>query len=82
MRTEDILKALTGLRCYCVNRSMRQGKHQVHDLSNDNPHCLPSGDNRHYLGPHLDCHSAIKKAEEYYDNVDGCDHCCPKCHNK
>lgn len=41
---------------------------------------MPSAVNRIYLGYFSSCSDAIKKAKEYYSNVDGCATCCPLCH--
>ena len=32
------------------------------------------------LGHHFSCDLAIEAAKEFYDNIDGCVHCCFMCH--
>lgn len=66
---------------YCVNSNAQPtGEHEVHDTNNCN--YLPDPENQVDLGWHSDCKSAVKKAQEIYDNVDGCEHCVPECHTR
>jgi hypothetical protein len=67
---------------FCVNKNAQfTGEHEVHNLAANCPH-LPALSNRLDLGWHADCHGAIRKAKEYYSNVDGCAYCCPACHSR
>ena len=67
---------------YCVNKNAQNtGEHEVHKISCTSPY-LPDEENRIHLGRHADCHSAVRKAREIYNNVDGCYHCCRPCHNR
>jgi len=64
---------------YCVNKNAQPtGEHEVHKLDTSCPH-LPAPENRIDLGWHSDCQSALRKAKEFYSNVDGCAYCCPTC---
>lgn len=68
------------MAAYHVNKNAQPtGEHEVHKTG-----CAhqPDPGNRQALGEHADCHSAVKKAKEYYSNVDGCYHCCNACHKK
>jgi hypothetical protein len=51
------------------------GEHPVHK---EGCSPMPSESNCQYLGFFLDCHKAVKEAERYYDEVDGC--CCNEYH--
>ncbi len=65
---------------YYVNKNAQAtGEHEVHKSS-----CsyLPSESNRIGLGYYATCAEAVKKAKEYYSNVDGCYYCCPTCHTR
>jgi len=65
---------------YYVNKNAQStGEHEVH---NENCSYLPYSSNRKGLGYFSNCSDAIKKAKEYYSNVDGCSYCCPACHKK
>ncbi len=69
---------------YCINKNPQDtvaGEHEVHNLDENCTH-LPLPENRKDLGRHRDCHSAIEKAKEYYDVVDGCYYCCKDCHTR
>lgn len=64
---------------YYVNKNTdAQGDHEVHTYE-----CpwLPKEENRIALGYHLNCTSAVKKAKEYYSNVNGHKHCSEECHS-
>lgn len=65
---------------YYVNKlAQATGEHEVHKTTCN---WLPSSENRIGLGYFPSCADAIKKAREYYTNVDGCKHCCPVCHKR
>ena len=56
-----------------------KGEHEVHVAS-----CvyLPERAKREFLGVFENCHEAIKRAKDYFDNVDGCAYCCSDCHKR
>lgn len=63
---------------YYVNKSAQaNGDHEVHTES-----CLwlPRPENREFLGFFTSCSEAVRKAREYYSQVDGCKYCCEACH--
>lgn len=65
---------------YYVNKiAQNTGEHEVHRSG-----CtyLPKEENRIYLGSFNNCADAIKKAKEFYSNVDGCYFCCKDCHTR
>lgn len=65
---------------YYVNENAQStGEHEVHKES-----CkyFPSIKNRKYLGYFSNCSDAVKKAKEYYEEVDGCRECCYACHTR
>jgi hypothetical protein len=65
---------------YYVNKvAQATGEHEVHKSG-----CawMPNSENRIGLGSFSGCADALKKAREYYSNVDGCKHCCPACHKR
>ena len=65
---------------YYVNRvAQPTGEHEVH---NSNYKYLPEGKNRIYLGSFTNCNEVVKKAKEYYLDVDGCYFCSRACHTK
>ena len=67
---------------YCVNRNAQPtGEHEVHKLDGSCTR-LPEKSNQLDLGWHPDCHSAVRKAREFYNNVDGCYYCCASYHTK
>ncbi|WP_366011178.1 hypothetical protein [Kosmotoga sp.] len=71
---------MANYKIYYVNKNAQTtGEHEVH--TEDCEH-LPDTNNRIYLGRFDNCHDAIKKAKNYYDNVDGCYYCCYSCHKK
>ena len=66
------------MKKYYVNKNAQSnGDHEVHTKD---CHVLPLPQNRIYLGEFPNCQKAVKKAKEYYDDVDGCIHCCKPCH--
>jgi hypothetical protein len=63
---------------YYVNKNEQDnGEHEVHRHS-----CsyLPEPENRVELGKFSNCQDAVKKAREFYEDVDGCAFCCRTCH--
>ena len=65
---------------YYVNKNAQAtGEHEVHASG-----CkyLPSEENRIYLGFFTNSRDAIREAEKYYSNVDGCFFCCPESHTR
>jgi len=64
-------------RYYVNDHAQANGDHEVHV-----PSCsfFPEADNRTYLGEFSNCHAALRKAKEYYSQVDGCYYCCNDCH--
>ena len=65
---------------YYVNKNAQSnGDHEVHrqDCS-----FLPDEENRIYLGDFTNCRDAVRKAREYYRQVDGCYYCSPACHTQ
>jgi hypothetical protein len=65
---------------YYVNRNAQaSGEHEVHKNTCAN---LPDTRNLIGLGYFFNCADAVRKAREYYTNVDGCYYCCPACHRR
>ena len=63
---------------YYVNRNPQPGgEHEVHKEG-----CSRMPDNPRYLGYFSYCWNAIKKAKDYYTDVDGCYYCCKERHTK
>lgn len=64
---------------YCVDYNARgSGDHEVHDLSEGaRLECLPAAWNQRSVGWHPDCTAAVEAARSYYDQVNGCQYCCP-----
>ena len=63
---------------YYVNKNAQSnGDHEVHKESCD---YLPNSENRIYLGYYSNCREAVKKAKEYFDQVNGCYYCSYECH--
>jgi hypothetical protein len=63
---------------YYVNRNAQtNGDHEVHKHDCDHP---PISVNRHDLGEHTNCQSAVRKAKETYSQSNGCYYCCRECH--
>ena len=67
---------------YCVNMNAQadSGDHEVHETSPNSCSHLPDPENRKALGWHSNCHGAVDKARETYDDVNGCYYCCNDCH--
>lgn len=65
---------------YIVNKNAQSGgEHEVHETTCN---YLPDHSNQQSLGYHVNCQQAVKAANEYYSNVDGCAHCCEPCHTR
>jgi len=65
---------------YCVNRNAQPtGEHEVHK-----EWCcrLPEPQNQLYLGYCLNALDALKKARNFFYDVDGCYYCCSEAHRK
>ena len=62
---------------YVNNNAQASGEHEVHKED-----CKWMPINKQYLGNFNNCHEAIKKAKEYYPNVDGCFYCSNECHKR
>lgn len=63
---------------FYVNQNQQSsGEHEVHMEGCD---FMPFEKNLLELGGHSSCSSAIEKARETYDQVNGCRHCTPDCH--
>ncbi|MCA1064297.1 hypothetical protein LCL98_12690 [Rossellomorea aquimaris] len=63
---------------FYVNQNQQSnGEHEVHMEGCD---FMPFEKNLLELGGHSSCSSAIQKAKETYDQVNGCHHCTPECH--
>ncbi len=63
---------------YYVNKNAQSnGDHEVHK---EGCSWLPKTENRIYLGEHTGCKSAVRKAKDYYDQVNGCYYCSNECH--
>ena len=63
---------------YYVNKNAQpNGDHEVHRAD---CYWLPSLENRIYLGNYSSCRDAVKKAKDYYSQVNGCYHCSKECH--
>ncbi len=68
------------MKLYYVNKNAQDtGEHEVHASG-----CsyMPNPENKIYLGSFDNCHEAVKKAKEYYSNVDGCFYCSKECHTR
>jgi hypothetical protein len=66
---------------YWVNNRTDTNPNNNHEVHKEGCKHLPLNDGTD-LGEFEDCESAIEKAEENYDNVDGCADCIPDCHNE
>lgn len=67
---------------YCVNKNSQSGgEHEVHNLDAGCRN-LPDPQNRHPLGYHANCHSAVAAAKVVYSDSDGCKFCATECHTK
>jgi len=52
------------------------GENEVH---HEACYRLPKKEEREYIGKFANCHSAVKKAREKYDDVTGCYFCSRQC---
>ncbi len=65
---------------YYVNKNVQStSEHEVHKSTRS---YLPNSINLIGLGYFSNCVDALRKAKEYYSNVDGCYHCCLACHRR
>ena len=64
---------------YVNKQAQSSGEHEVHVLGCSR---FPSEENRLFLGIFESRKDALKKANQYFYNVDGCYHCCPEIHTK
>lgn len=64
---------------YVNTNAQPNGDHEVHEKNADCGH-EPEEKNRSDLGWHLDCHGAVTKAKETYEQSNGCYYCCNACH--
>lgn len=63
---------------YFVNKNAQaNGDHEVHKA---NCSYLPEPYNRIDLGYHINCHSAVTAAKQYYLKSNGCYYCSNDCH--
>lgn len=63
---------------YYVNKnSQKNGDHEVHKTG-----CtyMPLAENRTLLGEFSNCTDAVKKAKDFYLQVNGCYYCSNECH--
>lgn len=63
---------------YYVNENAQtNGDHEVHSNG-----CawLPAAQNRKHLGNFSDCGPAVRKAKQYFSQVNGCYYCSRSCH--
>ncbi|MGB7061298.1 MAG: hypothetical protein WBF13_02950 [Candidatus Zixiibacteriota bacterium] len=63
---------------YYVNKQAQaNGDHEVHksDCS-----CLPTEENRLYLGSLTNCSDAVREAKKHYAQSNGCYYCARECH--
>lgn len=67
------------MRFYVNKKAQPTGEHEVH---RETCAWLPDTENRQYLGDFLTSQQAVKEAQKYYDEVDGCKHCCPESHTR
>ena len=64
---------------YVNDNAQPTGEHEVHS-----EYCkyLPFIKSKTDLGYHSGCYSAVRKAQQYYLNVDGCAECSELCHKR
>jgi hypothetical protein len=68
------------MAAYHVNTNAQSGgEHEVH-LNTCERGAFPA--NRHPLGDHANCQSAVLTARTVYPTADGCAYCSPACHKK
>jgi len=64
---------------YVSKQAKPNGNHEIHT---SDCQYLPDEKNRKYLGCYNFCRDALKEAEKYYKNVNGCIECSALCHSK
>ena len=64
---------------YYVNDEAKEGG--VHIVHSEKCQFLPNEDKRHALGDYTSCDTAMKHARERHSRVNGCQTCCPDCHD-
>ena len=65
---------------YCVNKNVQKnGDHEVHKVGCSH---YPNEENRIGLGDHASCASAVREAQKYYTQVNGCYWCSSPCHTQ
>jgi hypothetical protein len=65
---------------YHVNTNPQSGgEHEVHETGCGHQ---PNPGNRHNLGDHPNCQSAVRAARTTYPTADGCYYCSNACHRK
>lgn len=63
---------------YYVNKKAQSnGDHEVHT---SDCRYLPNSENRIYLDEYNNCRDAVKKAKQYFSQVNGCYYCSYECH--
>lgn len=65
---------------YYVNTNRQSGSGYNHEVHKEGCPWMPSVLNRRYLGWFSTDAEALKAAKSYYDDADGCVHCCPSIH--
>jgi hypothetical protein len=62
---------------YVNNNEQPNGDHEVHEAR-----CqwLPAAENRTYLGEFTNCADAVREAQKYHRQVNGCATCSRICH--
>jgi hypothetical protein len=64
---------------YVNDNAQSNGDHEVHK---EGCSYLPAPSNRTYLGLFSGCASAVTKAREHYNQVNGCYYCARACHTQ
>jgi len=65
---------------YYVNTNAQDnGDHEVHK---EGCGWMPEPGNKKYLGDFISCHGAVKEAEKYFRQTNGCYHCSNSCHTQ
>ena len=65
---------------YYVNKNAQpNGDHEVHE---ENCPFIPAPGNSQYLGNFESCYEAVKEAQKYYHQVNGCYYCSKPCHTQ
>ena len=66
-------------RYYVNENAQSNGDHEVHK---EGCSFMPNVENRIYLGDFTSCHSAVRKAREFYSQSNGCYYCSNECHTQ